>query len=98
VEDGPEESDRTLALNEGADDYIIKPFAFEELLACVRAVLRRSEGRAIPRLRGRARRLSSLSRTPHAAGQIMEVSRIPSLRGREIADAPVLPQPRAARL
>jgi two-component system copper resistance phosphate regulon response regulator CusR len=43
-------SDRTLALNEGADDYIIKPFAFEELLARVRAVLRRSEGRAIPLL------------------------------------------------
>lgn len=40
--------DRTLALNEGADDYIVKPFAFEELLARVRAVLRRSSGRASP--------------------------------------------------
>jgi len=39
-------SDRTLALNEGADDYLVKPFAFEELLARVRAVLRRVSGRA----------------------------------------------------
>jgi DNA-binding response OmpR family regulator len=39
-------ADRTLALNEGADDYLVKPFAFEELLARVRAVLRRASGRA----------------------------------------------------
>src|SRR3954465_8189085 len=37
-----EVSERTLALNCGADDYLLKPFAFEELLARVRAVLRRS--------------------------------------------------------
>ena len=43
-------SDRALALNEGADDYLVKPFAFEELLARVRAVLRRSMGRASPLL------------------------------------------------
>ena len=34
-------SDRTLGLNTGADDYIVKPFAFEELLARIRCVLRR---------------------------------------------------------
>jgi DNA-binding response OmpR family regulator len=39
--------DRALALNEGADDYLLKPFAFEELLARVRAVLRRSQGQAV---------------------------------------------------
>lgn len=33
--------DRTLGLNSGADDYIVKPFAFEELLARIRCVLRR---------------------------------------------------------
>ena len=42
--------DRTQALNAGADDYVVKPFAFEELLARVRAVLRRSAGRASPLL------------------------------------------------
>ena len=37
-----EESDRVLALDEGADDYLIKPFGLAELLARIRAVLRRS--------------------------------------------------------
>ena len=37
-----EESDRVLALDEGADDYLIKPFGLQELLARIRAVLRRS--------------------------------------------------------
>ena len=35
--------DRVAGLNGGADDYLTKPFAFEELLARVRALLRRSE-------------------------------------------------------
>lgn len=34
-------SDRVLGLERGADDYLIKPFAFDELLARVRALLRR---------------------------------------------------------
>ena len=33
--------DRTAGLNSGADDYIVKPFAFEELLARIHSVLRR---------------------------------------------------------
>ena len=33
--------DRVEGLNAGADDYLVKPFAFEELLARVRALLRR---------------------------------------------------------
>lgn len=33
--------DRTSGLNSGADDYIVKPFAFEELFARIRSVLRR---------------------------------------------------------
>jgi DNA-binding response OmpR family regulator len=42
---------RIAALNAGADDYLIKPFAFEELIARVRAVLRRLQGRASTALR-----------------------------------------------
>ncbi|MBC7405816.1 MAG: response regulator [Cytophaga sp.] len=37
-----EESDRILGLEMGADDYLTKPFASRELLARVRAILRRS--------------------------------------------------------
>jgi DNA-binding response OmpR family regulator len=33
--------DRVLGLDSGADDYLVKPFAFEELLARIRALLRR---------------------------------------------------------
>jgi DNA-binding response OmpR family regulator len=36
-----EEADRVVALDEGADDYLVKPFGLAELLARIRAVLRR---------------------------------------------------------
>jgi two-component system response regulator MprA len=36
-------SDKVTALNLGADDYVAKPFAFDELLARIRAVLRRHQ-------------------------------------------------------
>ncbi|NJP99188.1 response regulator transcription factor [Streptomyces zingiberis] len=37
-----EEGDRVAALDEGADDYLVKPFGLPELLARIRAVLRRA--------------------------------------------------------
>jgi two-component system OmpR family response regulator len=39
----PDEIDRVVGLELGADDYIVKPFSMRELLARVRAVLRRQE-------------------------------------------------------
>jgi two-component system copper resistance phosphate regulon response regulator CusR len=36
-------NDRVLGLNAGADDYLVKPFAFAELLARIRALLRRAD-------------------------------------------------------
>ncbi|OGO13843.1 MAG: DNA-binding response regulator [Chloroflexi bacterium RBG_13_66_10] len=42
-----EERDRVRGLDAGADDYIVKPFSAQELLARVRAVLRRAERQEI---------------------------------------------------
>jgi two-component system copper resistance phosphate regulon response regulator CusR len=44
-------ADKVVGLDLGADDYLTKPFAFEEFLARVRALLRRSPGRPEPLLR-----------------------------------------------
>jgi len=40
--------DRVLGLRTGADDYLVKPFAFDELLARVQALTRRAAGRKNP--------------------------------------------------
>jgi two-component system response regulator QseB len=41
-------ADRVTGLDNGADDYLVKPFDLDELLARARAVIRRREGRASP--------------------------------------------------
>src|SRR5690242_9210423 len=41
------EADKVSALDLGADDYLTKPFGVEELLARVRAVLRRTQGETL---------------------------------------------------
>ena len=43
-----EEGDRVAALDEGADDYLVKPFGLAELLARIRAVLRRIQPATTP--------------------------------------------------
>jgi len=42
--------DRVMGLDSGADDYLVKPFAFAELLARVRALVRRGRTAESPRL------------------------------------------------
>lgn len=44
-------ADRVSGLNSGADDYLVKPFAFEELLARIRALLRRPQDTLASELR-----------------------------------------------
>jgi DNA-binding response OmpR family regulator len=48
--------DRVMGLDSGADDYLVKPFAFAELLARIRALLRRE-----PALIGTVLRLADLT-------------------------------------
>jgi DNA-binding response OmpR family regulator len=43
--------DRVRGLDSGADDYLVKPFALEELTARIRALLRRAEAKRRPVLR-----------------------------------------------
>ena len=43
-----EEADRVMALEFGADDYVTKPFSPRELLARIRAVLRRAQAEVVP--------------------------------------------------
>src|SRR5688500_256549 len=42
--------DRVTGLDHGADDYLVKPFDLDELLARARAVIRRQEGRSSPEM------------------------------------------------
>lgn len=58
-----EEFDRVLGLELGADDYIVKPFGFRELVARIRAVTRRSAPRADERTRLAAGPLTADLRT-----------------------------------
>jgi DNA-binding response OmpR family regulator len=43
--------DRVRVLDFGADDYLVKPFAFPELLARIRALLRRGRSEWVPKMR-----------------------------------------------
>ena len=72
-------ADKVAGLDAGADDYLAKPFAFEELLARVRALLRRGRGAAEPVLR-----LADLSLDP-ATRVVTRGRRRISLTAREYA-------------
>jgi two-component system OmpR family response regulator len=43
--------EKVVGIDGGADDYVVKPFQIEEVLARVRALIRRSSGQAAPTLR-----------------------------------------------
>jgi two-component system OmpR family response regulator len=54
--------DRIAGLDAGADDYVVKPFDIDELLARIRALLRRSAGRAEPAFEHRGVSLNPATR------------------------------------
>lgn len=66
--------DRIRGLDHGADDYLIKPFAFDELLARVRALLRRLQRRFDPILRVGALALDRSTRRVSWKGQDVDLS------------------------
>jgi two-component system, OmpR family, response regulator len=67
-------SDRVEGLNSGADDYLVKPFAFEELLARVRALLRRPQDHVGNVLQLDDLTLDTASYEVKRAGQIIQLS------------------------
>jgi heavy metal response regulator len=66
--------DRVKGLDAGADDYLIKPFAFNELLARVRALLRREGLSKSPRLQVGDLALDTLTREAWRAQRKIELT------------------------
>jgi len=70
-----EVSDRVAGLDAGADDYVVKPFALAELLARVRALLRRSADEAVDILRFADVDLDPSTREVHRGGDRVGLTR-----------------------
>ncbi len=77
------EADRVAALETGADDYVTKPFSPREIVARVRAVLRRAGGaaggeRPAPRSMAAAPPITvdESTRRAHFAGNLVELTRV----------------------
>src|ERR671936_3051531 len=70
-----EVENRVAGLDAGADDYVTKPFALEELLARVRALLRRSGGAHDEVLRFADLELDPKTREVRRAGEQVELTR-----------------------
>jgi two-component system response regulator PhoP len=66
--------DKVEGLQAGADDYVAKPFHFEEVLARVQALLRRSGGWASPLLRCGPVELDTRAQTVRVSGTAVELT------------------------
>src|ERR1700712_446524 len=66
-------SDRVTGLDAGADDYLVKPFGFAELVARVRALLRRGQGR-VALVRVAYVELDLVAHTVRRAGQLISLT------------------------
>jgi DNA-binding response OmpR family regulator len=66
--------DRVRGLDTGADDYLVKPFAFPELLARIRALSRRGSPEASPKLRIGDLEVDVVGRAVTRAGQELDLT------------------------
>ncbi len=66
---------RIAGLDSGADDYLIKPFALAELLARVRALIRRDHGVSVNQLACGDLLLDLEQKSAHLAGQPLQLTR-----------------------
>ena len=67
--------DRIAGLDAGADDYLVKPFDLDELYARIRALLRRSSGRADPKIIHGEIEIDPAAHQVMLAGNVVELSR-----------------------
>ena len=67
-------ADRVEGLDSGADDYLVKPFAFDELLARVRALLRRRQPREGEVLRFSDLSLDTATREVRRGNEVIELT------------------------
>lgn len=66
--------DRVLGLDSGADDYLVKPFAFPELLARIRALLRRGRTDQVLRLKAGDLEMDLVTRKVLRGNQTLELT------------------------
>ena len=66
--------DRVQGLDCGADDYLVKPFAFAELLARIRALLRRGKAEPVLRLTCDELEIDMVTRAVSRSGQPLELT------------------------
>src|SRR3954447_11834 len=66
--------DRVRGFSRGCDDYVVKPFVYDELVARMRAVLRRSHGPRHPRLSVGDLEIDLASRVVKLAGEPVQLS------------------------
>jgi DNA-binding response OmpR family regulator len=66
--------DRVLGLDTGGDDYMVKPFAFAELVARIRALVRRGRAAEIPRLSVADLELDLITRKVSRRGSLVDLT------------------------
>lgn len=67
-------ADRITGLDSGADDYLVKPYSVQELIARLRALLRRPEAALPPVYRVADLELDTATRVAHRAGRTIELT------------------------